>query len=443
MTQESEKLLTNLYNAFDPFYPLPAGDPQYVDCREVRGDGDIIEDLGRKIKLSQRMTCQLYAGHRGAGKSTELLRLQEYLQTQGCFVVYFAADDQDINPEDTEYTDILLACTRHLLESLRNANSKPLRDWMRDRWEDLKDLALTEVSFETLSLQSQIAQFAKLTANVRTVPTLRQKIRDKINPHTTTLIDALNEFIVDAKKNLPDKSSQLAVIADNLDRIVPFSQDGKRSNLDEIFLDRTEQLKALDCHVIYTIPISMVYSNRATELINNYNDPQVLPMIMVQNPDGSTNEAGLAKIKELIEKRVKQVNPNQCLETGVFESRETLERLCLMSGGHVRNLLLMMQEAITRTEDLPITSKAAQRAITQARDVYRRTPEEGEWQILAKVSQTQRILNDEQHRNLLFSRCILEYRYYDEEGEMQPWYDVHPLIKGIKQFKDCLAQLQP
>jgi len=443
MTQESEKLLTNLYNAFDPFYPLPAGDPQYVDCREVRGDGDIIEDLGRKIKLSQRMTCQLYAGHRGAGKSTELLRLQEYLQNQGCFVVYFAADEQDINPEDTEYTDILLACTRHLLEELRNANSKPLRDWMQDRWEDLKDLALTEVSFETLSLESQIAQFAKLTANVRTVPSLRQKIRDKINPHTTTLIDALNEFIVDAKKNLPDKSSQLAVIADNLDRIVPFSQDGKRSNLDEIFLDRTEQLKALDCHVIYTIPISMVYSNRATELINNYNDPQVLPMIMVQNPDGSTNEAGLAKIKELIEKRVKQVNPNQSLETGLFDSGETLERLCLMSGGHVRNLLLMMQEAITRTEDLPITAKAAQRAITQARDVYRRTPEEDEWQILAKVSQTQRILNDEQHRNLLFSRCILEYRYYDEEGEMQPWYDVHPLIKGIKQFKDCLAQLQP
>ncbi|MBD0310021.1 MAG: AAA family ATPase, partial [Microcoleus sp. T1-bin1] len=428
-------------NAFDPFYPLPAGDPQYVDCREERGDGDIIEDLGRKIKLSQRMTCQLYAGHRGAGKSTELLRLQEYLQNQGCFVVYFAADEQDINPEDTEYTDILLACTRHLLESLRNANSKPLRDWMRDRWEDVKDLALTEVSFETLSLESQIAQFAKLTANVRTVPSLRQKIRDKINPHTTTLIDALNEFIGDAKKNLPDKSSQLAVIADNLDRIVPFSQDGKRSNLDEIFLDRTEQLKALDCHVIYTIPISMVYSNRATELINNYNDPQVLPMIMVQNPDGSTNEAGLAKIKELIEKRVKQVNPNQSLETGLFDSRETLERLCLMSGGHVRNLLLMMQEAITRTEDLPITAKAAQRAITQARDVYRRTPEEGEWQILAKVSQTQRILNDEQHRNLLFSRCILEYRYYDEE-EIISWYDVHPLIKGIKQFKDSLTQLE-
>jgi len=29
-----------LYNAFDPFRPLPAGDPAYVDCHEVRGDGD-------------------------------------------------------------------------------------------------------------------------------------------------------------------------------------------------------------------------------------------------------------------------------------------------------------------------------------------------------------------------------------------------------------------
>src|SRR6476469_9671841 len=270
MTQNTEQLLTDLTDAFNPFYPLPAGDPQYVDCQEVRGDDNITLELGRNIQRSKQMTYQyqLYAGHRGARKSTELLRLEYHLKKQGYFVVYFAADEEDINPEDTEYTDILLACTRHLLESLKNANSKPLRDWMKDRWEDLKDLALTEVSFEKLSLELQITQFAKLTANIRTVPSLRQKIRDKINPHTTTLIDALNEFIGDAKKNLPDKSSQLAVIADNLDRIVPFSQDGKRSNLDEIFFDRTEQLKALDCHVIYTIPISMVYSNRATELIN-------------------------------------------------------------------------------------------------------------------------------------------------------------------------------
>lgn len=446
MTQNPEKLLTDLFNACNPYYPLPAGDPRYVDCREVRGDDNITVDLGINIQRSQEITCQLYAGHFGAGKSTELRRLEQYLKEQGYFVVYFAADEQDINTEDTEYTDILLACTRHLLETIKEADAKPLLDWMKNRWNDLKDLALTELSFESLSLEAQIAQFSKLTANVRIEPSLRQKIREKVNPYTTTLIEALNQFIRDAKKKLPDKYSQLAIIADNLDKIVPFSKDGgERSNLDEIFLDRSEQLKALDCHIVYTVPISMVHSNRAADLSNNYNNaPQVLPMIMINNPSGEVNQAGLAKMKQVIEKRVKQVEPSLSLEleTQWFDNRETLEKLCLMSGGHVRNLLSMLQEAINRTQDLPITAKAVQRAITNLRNIYRRTVNKEEWSILAEVSVYHRILNDKQHRDLLFNRCILEYRYYDEEEEMQNWYDVHPLIKGIQEFKEAVASLE-
>ena len=442
MTKNSEKLLTNLYNACNPYYPLPAGDPLYVDCQEVRGDGNITKDLGRNIERSEQKTCQLYAGHRGAGKSTELRRLEKHLTEQGYFVVYFSADEQDINPEDTEYTDILLACTRHLLEAIKDADSKPLRDWMQKRWNDLKDLLLTELSFESLSLEMQLSQFSKLTANMRAEPSLRQKIREKVNPYTPTLIEALNEFIGAAKKKLPAKYSQLAVIADNLDKIVPFSKDGgERSNLDEIFLDRNEQLKALDCHVIYTVPISMVHSNRAAELSNNYNNPQVLPMIMVRNPGGEVYQAGLAKMKEVIEKRTKQVAPDLDLETKWFDTKETVERLCLMSGGHVRNLLLMLQVTINETDDLPITTKAVQRAITNTRDVYRRTVDENNWPLLAKVSITHRILNNEQHRDLLFNRCILEYHYYDDDGEKEVWYDVHPLIKEIREFKEAVAKL--
>jgi hypothetical protein len=446
MTQNTEKLLKDLYSAFNPSSPLPAGDPQYVDCQEVRGDDNIILDLGRKIELSTQMTCQLYAGHRGAGKSTELLRLEQYLKEQGYFVVYFAADEQDINPEDTEYTDILLACTRHFLEAIKDADTKPLRDWMKNRWDDLKDLALSEVSFDKLTLELQISQFAKLTANVRNEPSLRQKIREKVNPYTLTLIEALNEFIVNAKKKLPAKYSQLAVIADNLDRIVPFSKDaGGRTNLDEIFLDRSEQLKALDCHIVYTVPISMVHSDRSNDLSNNYsNATQVLPMIMVRNPSGEIHPPGLAKMKELIEKRVKQVAPHLSLETDFFDTGETLEGLCLMSGGHVRNLMLMMQEAISKTDNLPITAKAAKRAIASLRNVYRRTPGKDDWLILAQVSISHRILNDEKHRILLFNRCILEYRYFDEaEEDMLPWYDVHPLIKGIQEFKEAVALIGP
>ncbi|MGD1699825.1 ATP-binding protein [Dapis sp. BLCC M229] len=437
MTNQRD-LLKRLFNAFKPFEPLQPGSPVYVDCREVRGDGDVITDLATNIEYSDNNTCQLYAGHRGAGKSTELLRLKEYLEIQKYFVVYFAAEEQDINPEDTEYADILLACTRHLLEHLKKADPQPLLDWLKGRWADLKDLATTEISLESLALESQISQYAKLTAKIRTEPTLRKKIRDKINPHTESLIEAINTFIGDGKKKLAS-GSELVIIADSLDRIVPIVQPDGRSNHDEIFIDRSAQLKGLDCHTIYTIPISMVYSNQAPNLKIEYDDPQVLPMIMVETPEGEVYELGVATIREIIDRRVKEVKSDLSLETDLFESREVLDKLCLMSGGHVRDLMLLMQNVIKRAGGkLPISARVVQRAITEARVSYKRSVQQEEWQVLADVSRSKKILNNQQYRNLLFNRCLLEYIYFDEQGEKQVWYDVHPLIKGVQEFQELV-----
>ena len=445
MAQDSELLLDNLYNAFDPFQPLPAGDPFYVDCKEVRGNQDILI-LGRKIKRSQRNTCQLYAGHRGAGKSTELLRLKDYLEKQQFYVVYFAADEEDVDSEDTQYTDILLACTRHLLKDLRNANSQPLLNWLRDCWDDLKDLLGRKMELEKISIETgEISSlFAKLTADLKAVPSQRRKIRERVNPHTVNLIKALNQFIDNAKKQLPDKKKKLAIIVDNLDRIAPIKRENGRNNHDEIFLDRSEQLKGLNCYVVYTVPVSMVYSNRANDIKDIYGIPQTLPMIMVRTQEGDIYEPGINKMKEIITERVRKYTPNLSLETEIFDSLETLEGLCLMSGGHVRNLMLLTQSAIDETEDLPISRRAVQIAITDARDVYRRTVESNQWEILAKVSRTKNIRNDDQHRSLLFNRCILEYtNFSNKEGQQgrNPWYNIHPLIKGITQFKNALKTI--
>lgn len=220
----NQDLLTDINSSFEPF-EQPKQEV-YVDCKEVRGKWDVLRELGGKIILSKKPTCQLYIGHRGVGKSTELLQLKDYLEQQRYFVVYFAADEQDIEPQDAEYADILFACTRHLVEAIKLKNHNPLLNWMKDRWESLKDLALTEVSF------------------------------------------------------------------------------GEPSNYDEIYLNRSEMLRGLKCHVIYTVPISMVYSERATQLEDNYDKPDVLPMVMVRNLDGSPNPAGLGKFRELITKRI-------------------------------------------------------------------------------------------------------------------------------------------
>jgi hypothetical protein len=441
MMNEDFRILKKIYNAFDPFLPLPAGDPVYVDCREVRGDGDILIDLGREILFSERTTCQLYGGHRGAGKSTELLRLKAHLEEKDCFVVYFGADEEDIDPEDAQYTDILLACTRHLIEELKEADKKPLLDWLRDRWEGLKAIALTEVSFDSANLEVQLALFAKITANLRAVPDQRHKIRELVNPHTVTLISSLNEFIGGAKKNLPEEKTQLVVIADNLDRITSTIQEDNRTNYDHIFIDRSEQLKALDCDIIYTVPISMLYSNRAADLKDIYGDDHILPMIMIRNPDLSIYNPGLKKVKEVIARRVHQVNPNYILEKDICENLESLNRLCLMSGGHVRELMHLIRGALKRVDSLPLSTKAIQRSITEVRDIYHRTVEQHQWKTLAEAAYSKTLKNDNEYKDLLFNRCLLEYCYFDEQGNKKRWCDVHPLIKDIPEFQEELEEV--
>jgi len=247
--QEMEDLLDEMYNAFTPT-PLQPGDPAYVDCRAVRGDEDVVEDLGRTVRRSQSFTYQLYSGYRGSGKTTELLRLKQDLEERGHLVVYFAADEEDLSVQDAQYTDILLACTRHLLKELKKANPEPILNWLKARLRDLKDVMLTEINIDQVNLELGLKEFAKLTTAVRTEPGQRQKIRERIEPHTETLIQALNAFIKDGRSHLPEKT-KLLVIADNLDRIVPIFKENARSNHEEIFLDRHEQLKALNCHIIY------------------------------------------------------------------------------------------------------------------------------------------------------------------------------------------------
>ena len=427
------KILDNIYNTFDPFRPLEPGNPFYVNCHAVRGNDDILRELGRKIERSHKPTCQIYTGHRGVGKSTELLRLRADLESKGIKVVYFAADD-DIDEEDAQYTDVLLSCTRHVLEDLQNqANPSPLTNWLKSRWQSLKDLALTEIKFDDLKIEQQVSQFAKLTATLRQVPSTRQKIREQIDIHSISLIEALNEFIQEATQKLVTK--KLVVIVDNLDRIVPSPRGDNRTNHDEIFIDRSNQLRGLECHVIYTVPISLVYSNRASVLRDNYGDCQVLPMLMVHQRNGDVYADGIAKVKELIHQRIAQFAQNVTLEQDIFDAVGTVEQLCLMSGGHLRELMQLIQGSLDWTDTLPISASALRRAIARARNTYRDTVDEGDWEKLAAVFKTKRIANDDNYRNLLFKRCVLEYRYTDTNGEMIRWHDIHPLLRGVEELQ--------
>ena len=105
--------IKDAYNAVT-LDPLQSGDPRYVDCSSARGyDGDIVSTLAWRIDSSNAPMTQLISGHRGCGKSTELLRLAKDLEDKKFLVVYFAADE-DLDVGDLEYTDLLVAIIKRL-----------------------------------------------------------------------------------------------------------------------------------------------------------------------------------------------------------------------------------------------------------------------------------------------------------------------------------------
>ena len=177
-------------------------------------------------------------------------------------------------------------------------------------------------------------------------------------------------------------------------------------------------------------------------------------MIIVRNPDGTENEAGIDKLRELIYRRIalvasELVQPVQDAEQSdwempsIFDSPDTLRLMCLMSGGQVRNLMQLIQRAIDYIDELPITKKAAKKSIAAMRDTYRQTVQPHQWEILARIHHTKESNNDAEHLRLLRSRCLLEYKKYnDDNDDMDVWCNVHPLIEKIPKFKEALSKVQ-
>ena len=101
-----------------------------------------------------------------------------------------------------------------------------------------------------------------------------------------------------------------------------------------------------------------------------------------------------------------------------------------------------MKTALRRTSTLPIARPAVQRAIAELRETFRKTVNDAEWSMLAKIHRSKQMPNDDAYRKLLFNRCILEYHPLDGRSgkKLQPWQDIHPLIYDLENFQIALAQ---
>lgn len=397
----------------------------YINFSSVRGI-EIVEELGQTIILSDEATCQLFTGHIGCGKSTELLRLKQELQQQLFHVVYFESS-QYLDLADVDISDILLLIARKVSESLTSLGIKLKPGYFATLFKDIGELLQTPVDI-SLGLEFGVAKIAAIT---KEDPRLRNQLRDYLENRNSDIIQSINdEIIIPGIEKLQQIGKQgLVVIVDNLDKIDDRPKAWGRPQPEYLFIDRGDKLRHLKCHIVYTIPLGLIFCSEYGTLQNILGSVKVLPMVPVQLRDGRDCAEGIALLRQMVMARAfpdLTAEIRMALVAEVFENIEILDRLCYVSGGHVRNLLRLLYTCIPKKRP-PLSLEVLENVIRQRRNELTLPINlEQKWELLREIEAKKQITKENGYATLLRSMVVFEYR--DRNGS---WFDINPILKDI------------
>jgi len=435
--------LKSVYRACDPDTPLPNGDPCYTDLSEVRGEDQNFVDViatAMNLGLSEddlSDTCyrQLITGHRGCGKSTELLRLQARLQEDRFFVVYFDVEHK-LNLGDVNHIDILLLIARQLEETFREHKIPLNQALLEDIFQWLADITLTKDRQKDLHVDTTVEGevgvtlplisklLTRLSMGIRTNEIERKEIRETLRREWDIFVMKFNTLLAQARSKVWQQHYRdLVVIVDGLEKMFyePERDSGGNftgeSTHSLLFIKQAEQLMIPKCHLIYTVPISLLFN---ANLANAFDiDTEIMiPMVNVKKL------AGRQQLTELLSKRIE-------LKT-VFADPSAVEKIVQMSGGAVRDLMRLTRLACINAKSSQIQVDDVEKAIRSLVREYDRMIQEKDIEALRDVFNNKRVTGDERYARLLHNRVIHEY----QNGERSA--DLHPAAQQVTWAMDLI-----
>ncbi|MCP4156415.1 MAG: AAA family ATPase [bacterium] len=411
---------------------LKQGDKRYIDLNKARGENvynRLLKPLGFDNNFNPKLIDEddshyiLFCGHRGCGKSTELNRVAKKLHCpDGYFVIQCnILEDLDIN--NIEYVDILFLVARKLAEQLNEAGISVDKKHIADLQDFFQERIINRVKskdFEasiTAGLSTKLGLkfigeiFANLTTAFKTSSTYKEEVRRLVKNQFSMFKTTFNRMLDEIKQTLirEQKGKNLLVIIDGTDRLT-------RENCDDIFINHASQLTQLDTNFIYTVPIHLVYESN--QVRNFYEAPFVLPNVILEKRRVKGKKTGWDAMKELIYRRI---HPD------LFDSEKTVNYIIKMSGGHLRELLHILQEAFNASDTETFDRKAVNEGIDRLKADYMRILNSEDYKRLVKLDKENDKESDDIMKNLLFNSVVLEYNDY--------WRAVSPIVKATGEFK--------
>ncbi len=433
LTSGQRELKKQIYKALDD-KALKPHDDRYVPIYKLLDCQDPIARLKEHIELTDYESTQFFSGFRGSGKTTELLRLQQELLEENYLVVYADALKY-INPSDEiDITDLLIIIAGAFSDALKEGNHAHIEIdsyWTRfTNW-----LVKTEVSVPEITAQAGLAGFeTQIKANLKTTPTFRQELQKALTNRIGELKEQVNEFIQDGvkavRRDLGD-DTKIVFIFDSLEQIRGslFNEQEVIKSVERVFSRHYRLLELPYIHTIYTVPpwLKMVMPNAPRPIVILHSPKQ-----WENNPERSDNLGCRKVFRKLIVKRFTEDGFKEFFgEEWNADSETKADQLINLCGGHFRDLLSLLREAVLPAQTFPVSDGEIETAIANVRSRFLPISQEdanwlnqiGESRSLSEALPNISGENVGKVARYLDTHLVLYFRNGDD------WYDIHPLIR--------------
>lgn len=419
----------------DPFSPLdPAIDLALVQNLDAFRGGDRLSRIKRNILRSGGISTLHYlSGHIGSGKTTELLRMKQNLETDprgADFNLFYLDADLMLDRFDVDLEDILLGLWGVVARESRKAAFQALSEvWSEQIASNVRAgaLGLPVVLQEALG---------KLLGDIKLPSSSWKKdLRSALTPLVPVLIEGLNKAFqamlqeqAEARSPMDaSQSSGVVLLIDNLEKL----GQSNRERVNHLFIERMIALRSLEAHLVITVPLYLCQSTEGASLTKGHGaEIVVLPMCKVrerQEKGGREYEPGIEAMASLLKKRIDFAR--------LFQDEDAARHVAQISGGCLRDALRLLSLAINEHDDPPVTYTSIQRAEATVRGDYERALPERYIPILRAIAAQNSFpeeCDDTTKQELLRSLFVLEY----QNGDPEPWYDIHPLVESSTKYRN-------
>jgi hypothetical protein len=395
-----------------PLKPGPNGEtnPFYID-RPANPINELIDALMAPFYRPPKF---FFSGHRGCGKSTELLHLMSNTEIQKKYwpINFSIREETDII--DIDFRDVLLAIGSRLFREYRKKGGelpdqllKELSSWKGKVEKEISTILQGRISEVEMGASVE-AFFINAGMKMKLEPATRVELRQIVETDITGLIAIINHIaaaIYSQEHRIP------LVLIDDMDK----------PDLDRacaIFHDRREIMMQPNCAIVYTVSSALFYSKEFDAIRDQ---ALFLPNINL-HPFADTQTNNLEGYRTLDNFVSVRMEPR-------LVDPKALEQAITYSGGVFRELARILRTAIGRARRRKadcIEVEDIEWSATEIRNEYRRILDREDLKLLKRVQETKQLEYTDRIRPLLQLLALLEYR--DQEKN---WCDVHPVLRKM------------